>query len=607
MPLFSRFPRRAHRRRARNNHFQSESLESRTLLTNLLVTVENLSPEGGLFATPFWVGFHDGSFDIGTAGESADDFGGLEEIAEGGDTSVLSERFAEETGGTDATITAPGGFEGAPVFDTGETVQFEIDVENPRENRYFSFASMVIPSNDAFFANLDSTAYRVLSRGGRLIRPVSINLYGNSVYDAGTEVNDPMGGAAFSTEGGDSVDEGGVIMMSTGLDDFVGTGTPVGELQSAFTAQTPLARITISRADRPSDPIDREGPMATLGEISDISAGDETIGVSVTYTDASGVDVSTIDPADIHIVTSGTVGRRVLRATSVNVDADGDSDPRTVTATYTFPAPGGEIDAADSGNYSVRIRRGRVRDVVGRRGNRNARAILGETDVSLSVALNVTVENLAESGGLYLTPFFVGVHDGSFDIGSRGREASRFAGLEEVAEGGDTSVLTDRFNETVENGTATTIVAPSGFEGAPVFDPGETVTQRLDVTNPGENRFFSFASMVIPSNDAFIANLNQYAHRLFSRRGQFRGPVEIMVYGRDVYDSGTEVNDPMGGAAFSTEGGESADESGRIRRSRGLDDFIGTGLPTGNNLAQAFDRRTPIARIVIDLAGNEPN
>lgn len=601
MPLFRRSSRRRSRR-TRHNRQMTESLESRTLLTNVLITVENLAPDGGLFATPFWVGFHDGSFDLGDRGEAAADFGGLEEIAEGGDTSVLSERFAEETDGTDATITAPGGFEGAPVLDAGETVEFELEVEDTRENRYFSFASMVIPSNDAFLANLNSRAHRAFNRAGRFVRPFTIDLYGNNVYDAGTEVNNPQGGAAFSTEGGDSVDENGTIALSTGLDDFVGTGTPVGELQSAFTAQTPVARITVSRADRPSDPIDRRGPVATFSEVSEINAGDEYVDVSVTYTDASGVRVSSIDANDVFLRTRGTVGRRIFRAESVTTDAEAGTNPRTVTATYRIPAPGGEFDAADSGEYTVRVRNRSVRDVVGRRGNGNRVGNLETFDVNLAVSIDVTVENLAGEGGLYLTPFLVGVHDGSFDIGSFGHRASRFEGLEALAEEGDTSGLTQRFNETVEDGTVTTITSPGGFEGAPVFDPGESVTQTLEISDPGDNRFFSFASMVIPSNDAFIGNLNQYAHRLFTRRGRFRGPVEITVYGNRVWDAGTEVNNPQGGAAFSTEGGESVDQGGRIFRSRGLNDFVGTGLPTGGTLQTAFGPRTPIAKITLDLS-----
>ena len=33
-----------------------------------------------------------------------------------------------------------------------------------------------------------------------------------------------------------------------------------------------------------------------------------------------------------------------------------------------------------------------------------------------SLTVNVTLENLGSSGGLYLTPVFTGFHDGSFDL-----------------------------------------------------------------------------------------------------------------------------------------------------------------------------------------------
>lgn len=600
MRLFSLLPARQHARRTRRRQQQSESLETRTLLTNVLITVENLSPTGGLSQTPFWIGFHDGSFDIGNPGEATG--GGLEEIAEEGDTSVLSARFGEESDGMDATIIAPDGFAGAPVFEPGETVSFEIDVENPEENQYFSFASMIIPSNDAFVGNLDSMAYQVFRNNGNMRRAFSIDLYGDDVYDAGTEVNNPQGGAAFSTEGGDGVDENGVIrLLTAGLDDFVGTGTPVGDLQTAFNAETPVARITISAADDPSDPIDNDGPRITLGEVRGAELGSESFEVDVIYTDPSGVDVDTIDANDVRILTSGPLGRGRLRATDAETYAD-DAANRTVTVTYTFDAPGGEFDANDSGSLGVKVKRNRVRDLEDN-GVRGTRA--GDFDVTATTQLDVTVENLSDDGGLYLTPFFVAIHDGSFDIATAGRRAENFGGLEALAEEGETSELTDRLAEEVENSTGATITSPEGFPGAPVFDPGEVVTQTINVTNPGENRFFSFASMLIPSNDAFIANLSRRAHSLFSRSGEFRGPVEIMVYGRDVWDAGTEVNNPTGGAAFSTEGGESQDEGGRIRRSRGLDDFIGTGVPSGGQVDAAFSRRTPIARITIDVANDD--
>ncbi|MFK7820978.1 MAG: spondin domain-containing protein [Planctomycetaceae bacterium] len=592
---FGRPTNNSHRAARKNRHAQTESLESRTLLTNVLITVENLSPDGGLLQTPFWVGFHDGSFDIGDAGEAAG--GGLEEIAEGGDTSVLSERFADESDGVDATIVAPEGFEGAPVFDVGETVSFEIDVDNPEENQYFSFATMVIPSNDAFLANLNSEAYRVFRNSGQMVRPFSIELYGDDVYDAGTEVNNPFGGAAFSTEGGDSVDENGVIHRpEMGLDGFIGTGTPVGDIESTFIAQTPLARITISAADDPSEPVDTTGPRTSLGEVQLLD--DDTAAIEVVYSDPSGVDLDTIGRKDVLIRARGTFGRAKRRANDFDVESL-DENNRTVVATYFFDVPEG-LNEEDSGTVRVRVKRNRVSDELGNgvRGTRVGSFVAGP-----STQLAITIENLADDDGLYLTPFFVGLHNGRFDIGTRGARASE--ALEALAEEGDTAGLHEQFEEDASHGSSATILAPGGFAGAPVFDPGESVTQIIDVDSPAVNRFFSFASMVIPSNDTFVANLYRKAHGIFTRRGEFRGPVEIMVYGKDVFDAGTEVNDPEGGAAFSTEGGESTAEGRRIRRSRGIDNFIGTGIPTGAELDAAFSRRTAIAKITIDLAGDD--
>ncbi len=87
--------------------------------------------------------------------------------------------------------------------------------------------------------------------------------------------------------------------------------------------------------------------------------------------------------------------------------------------------------------------------------------------------------------------------------------------------------------------------------------------------------------MLIPSNDAFVANLNSRAIELFDRFGNFKGPKTITIYGRDVWDAGTEVNSPLEGAAFSTAGGVAVEEGGKIHRSTGLDNVIGLNTPNG--------------------------
>ena len=130
------------------------------------VVIENLAPPGGNYLTPVWVGFHDGSFDLYDRGAPAS--GAIERLAEDGDTGPLSMAF---DGGAQATIPSDVGI---PPLAPGETatMTFTLDGRDP-SNRYFSYASMVIPSNDAFNANGDPRAYRVFNPGGTCAGPTS--------------------------------------------------------------------------------------------------------------------------------------------------------------------------------------------------------------------------------------------------------------------------------------------------------------------------------------------------------------------------------------------------------------------------------------------------
>ena len=56
------------------------------------------------------------------------------------------------------------------------------------------------------------------------------------------------------------------------------------------------------------------------------------------------------------------------------------------------------------------------------------------------------------------------------------------------------------------------------------------------------SRYLNYASMVLPSNDAFIANGNPQAHEIFDGNGNFLG-ADFVVTGEEVLDAGTEVND----------------------------------------------------------------
>ena len=103
----------------------------------VIVTIENLAPKDGVFFTPVWVGFHNGSFNLFDPGALASE--SVERVAEDGDSSVLRAEFAASSGllgGIDGVVTAPEGIPDAPVFDVGDksTARFALA---PKENRSF--------------------------------------------------------------------------------------------------------------------------------------------------------------------------------------------------------------------------------------------------------------------------------------------------------------------------------------------------------------------------------------------------------------------------------------------------------------------------------------
>jgi len=152
--------------------------------------------------------------------------------------------------------------------------------------------------------------------------------------------------------------------------------------------------------------------------------------------------------------------------------------------------------------------------------------------------LQITVTNRQPAGGFAFSPVWIGVHDGTFSTFSPGGGAS--SAVQAVAELGDASGLVSAF---AGHGSQTVV------GGAPL-PPGTSAAQVLSVASPGIHQFLSYAAMVVPSNDFFMGNADPTAFRLFDDAGMFLGPLTINVYGRNVWDAGTEVNDITFGAAF---------------------------------------------------------
>ncbi|MEO0509526.1 MAG: spondin domain-containing protein [Verrucomicrobiota bacterium] len=212
------------------------------------ISVVNDAAVDGLYFTPLWTGFHSGNFDLFDPGSTAS--AGLEELAEEGMAVTLNTEFGTGSGRLSNSLASDSGI-GPGLFDPGRSASFDITLDESA-NRYLSFASMLLPSNDAFFGNGNPTAYELFDAMGNFNGPFSITILGQNIWDAGSEVNDTLG-APFSMIPGDSTDENVGVSLHPGLDDFVGTALGNNDiLGTAFTNLTPIATINISAVPEPS-------------------------------------------------------------------------------------------------------------------------------------------------------------------------------------------------------------------------------------------------------------------------------------------------------------------------------------------------------------------
>lgn len=232
------------------------ALGSAAQAADVKVTLTQLTPTGGVGIAPLWVGFHNGSFDAFDAGYAASL--GIERAAEDGNASQLSTIFgATASGGIQGTLPGPPAFSGAV-----RTMTLNgLDLSG--QNRYFSYAAMVVLSNDFFIGNDNATQFDLssIAKGGK----ISLWVGGaGQVWDAGTEVNDfrdSLANGAFGIGGGQSsanqgVDEHGVIHLVSGNpypnflnQSLVPAGYQWGNLD--FSNQGAFARVDIEVAAVP--------------------------------------------------------------------------------------------------------------------------------------------------------------------------------------------------------------------------------------------------------------------------------------------------------------------------------------------------------------------
>ena len=211
---------------------------------------------------------------------------------------------------------------------------------------------------------------------------------------------------------------------------------------------------------------------------------------------------------------------------------------------------------------------------------------------------NVTFTNTAPIGGTYVTPAWVGFHDGTFDVFDSGAAAS--PRLEAVAEDGNTGPLSASFAGSGVDGTV----------GVAPIAPGDSYTSVFDLSNDGSNDYLSLASMVLPSGDFFIGNGNPLAYSVADLLDGTVSSVTFVL--ATVYDAGTEVNDfntSAGNPLLGFGGGQGgpnqgANEGGFVTLASGADFAlfanIGSNGITAQDLAALnFDNYTSLATIEV--------
>jgi len=152
------------------------------------------------------------------------------------------------------------------------------------------------------------------------------------------------------------------------------------------------------------------------------------------------------------------------------------------------------------------------------------------------VRLTVTVQNLAPANGIAFAPLHVGFGAGLFDAFDLGSAAG--APIRSVAEGGAGGDWQAAF------GAAEPDAVRSTIGGLLLAGSSAQMSFLLDSVSQG---FFTFASMVVPSNDFFIGNDDPQEYALFDANGALQIGA-ITVSAREIWDAGSEVFDPAAAA-----------------------------------------------------------
>lgn len=219
-------------------------------LQHVTVTIKNLAPANSVSFAPLRLGFGNGTFDSFNNGQSAGTppTSAIISVAEGGSGSAWFPAFAAAE---PAAITGSVG--GALLPGASASSTFTFDTANAN-NRFFTFANMVIPSNDLFLGNDNPAAFQLFNPDGSLAI-TTINQTAGQIWDANSEVADALN-AAFLVGGNNSLrtpENGLVAFDRSELSTYNGLTTAAGYTFSdaALTNSTPIYQISFTSSAAP--------------------------------------------------------------------------------------------------------------------------------------------------------------------------------------------------------------------------------------------------------------------------------------------------------------------------------------------------------------------
>jgi hypothetical protein len=226
------------------------------LAVEVRVTVENLAPQNSISLAPFRFGFGNGTFDSFNNNETAFLLGfptiadaPIVSIAEGGSGSNWFPAFAAAEPNADlGSVLGPGG-----PFLPGQSNSTVFSVDT--NNRFFTFATMVVPSNDHFLGNANPLAFEVFDLAGNLILSEIIE-DASRIWDAGSETENPLNAAflAVGTNANRENENGAVEFNFSDLIAFNGLETAPGYTFNSglLASDTPVLRVSFAVVPEPA-------------------------------------------------------------------------------------------------------------------------------------------------------------------------------------------------------------------------------------------------------------------------------------------------------------------------------------------------------------------